>query len=134
MKEESIAIQDMIQTMLNRFDGLMIGYEYKESSTTHFVKIKTESGLGFSKELTSYCYEFLIKFLDNYNESLCFLDDESPFYLDNPKIFFKPRMETDSNFVHSFDYKENKEYYLNELEIENYELKDVSNSYYTCAA
>lgn len=134
MKEESIAIQDMIQTMLNRFDGLMIGYEYKESSTTHFVKIKTESGLGFSKELTSFCYEFLINFLDNHNESLCFLDDDSHFKLDNPRIFFKPRMETDGKLDYSFEQIADKVYYYDNSEIENYKLKDVSNLYYTCAA
>jgi len=134
MKEESRAILEMIDDLQNRFEGLMIGYEYKENSITHFVKIKTESGGKLSKEISDYCFEFLMKFLEKYSESLCFLDDESPFYLDNPRIFFKPRMETDRNFVHSFDYKEDKEYYLNKLEIENYELKDVSNTYYTCAA
>lgn len=134
MKSEAKEIIDMIHEMLNRFEGLMIGYEYKESSTTHFVKIKTEFGLGFSKELTSFCYEFLMKFLENNNESLCFLDDDTQFKLDNPRIFFKPRMTTDNNYVHSFSYMDDKEYYLDRLEIENYELKDVSNTYYTCAA
>lgn len=88
MKTEVKEIIEMIHEMLNRFDGLMIGYEYKESSTTHFVKIKTESGSGFSNELTSFCYDFLINFLDKYNESLCILDDDTHFKLDNPKIFF----------------------------------------------
>ncbi len=64
MKEESRAILEMIDDLQNRFEGLMIGYEYKENSITHFVKIKTESGGKLSKEISDYCFEFLMKFLE----------------------------------------------------------------------
>ena len=134
MREESKAILEVIDDMLNRFEGLMIGYEYKENSITHFVKIKTESGGKLSKEISDYCFEFLMEFLERYNESLCFLDDESPFYLDNPRIFFKPRMETDSKLAYSFEQTADNVYYYGNSEIENYELKDISNSYYSRAA
>ena len=89
MKEEKDFIINKISELVTKFNDSMIGYEYKEDSKIHFIKVKPAQ-LYSEKEFKKSCNNILFEYIDKYKGSVCFITDEDSYQLDNPVIYISP--------------------------------------------